>query len=108
MAIPWKDSSSQELRVLDDDVFYCIKESDSEFVLEDKTRQGFETKERVVDEKIGAMADMGIIRDADGAGYKIPIRWFFPKSEFMHDSIRAHADVLDKRYRELRELACPE
>ena len=76
--------------------------------MEDKTKRGLTVKERSLDEKLKVEAEKGMIHDLDGIGHWVPIRWFFPKSEFDLDKILVHAEVMEKKYKELRELICPD
>ena len=83
-------------------------DSDSALVLEDRTKRGLEIKERRVDEDLAVEADMGMIHDMDGIGHQVVIRWFFPKSDFSLDQVTVHAETIEKRYTQLRELTCPD
>ena len=99
---------SQDLPILKKGSFYFIKESETDLIMEDKTKRGLTVKERSVDEKLNVQADKGMIHDMDGIGHWVPIRWFFPKSEFNFDTVLVHAEAMEKKYRELRELTCPD
>ncbi len=76
--------------------------------MEDKTKRGLTVKERSLDEKLKVEAEKGMIHDMDGIGHLVPIRWFFPKSEFDLDKILVHAEAMENKYKELRELTCPD
>jgi len=76
--------------------------------MEDKTKRGLTVKKRSLDEKLNVEAEKGMIHDMDGIGHWVPIRWFFPKSQFDLDEVLVHAEEMDKRYIELRELTCPD
>ncbi len=76
--------------------------------MEDKTKRGLTVKERSLDEKLNVEAEKGMIHDMDGIGHWVPIRWFFPKNQFNLDQVLVHAEAMDKRYIELRELTCPD
>ena len=76
--------------------------------MEDKTKRGLTVKERSLDEKLNVEAEKGMIHGMDGIGHWVPIRWFFPKSQFDLDQVLVHAEAMDKRYIELRELTCPD
>jgi len=76
--------------------------------MEDKTKRGLTVKERSLDEKLNVEAEKGMIHDMDGIGHWVPIRWFFPKSQFNLDQVLVHAEAMDNRYIELRELTCPD
>ena len=97
-----------DLPILKKGSFYLIKESDTDLILEDKTKRGLEIRQRCLDEKLKVEADEGMIHDMDGIGHRVPIRWFFPKSEFDLDAVKHHADAMEKKYTKLRELTCPE
>ena len=88
--------------------FYYIKESDSDFVLEDKTKRGLEIRNHSIDEKTSVQADKGMIHDMDGIGHLVVIRWFFPKSDFDLDKIVVFANEMEEKYTKLRELTCPD
>ena len=88
--------------------FYFIKESDTALILEDKTKRGLQIREHCMDEKLNVEADMGIIYDMDGIGHKVPIRWFFPKADFALNQVSIHAEIMEKKYTQLRELTCPD
>ena len=98
----------QELIVLKKGSFYLIKESDTDFIMEDRTKRGLTKKERSLDEKLKVNADKGMIHDMDGIGHWVPIRWFFPKKEHTFEKVLEHAEEMEKKYTELRELTCPD
>ena len=100
--------SGLDFPILKKGSFYFIKESESELILEDKTKRGLTIRERSIDEKLSVEADKGMIHDMDGIGHWVPIRWFFPKSQFNLEQVLVHADTMEKKYTELRELTCPE
>jgi hypothetical protein len=103
-----KNKLSQDLPILKKGSFYYIKESDNELIMEDKTKRGLTVKEKSIDEKLQVEADKGMIHDMDGIGHWVPIRWFFPKSNFNLEKVLVHAEAMEKKYTELRELTCPE
>ena len=76
--------------------------------MEDKTKRGLTVKESSIDEKLNVMADKGMIHDMDGIGHWVPIRWYFAKDQFDLDHVLSHAEAMEKKYTELRELTCPE
>jgi hypothetical protein len=49
-----------------------------------------------------------MIHDMDGIGHWVPIRWYFSKSQFDLNQVLKHAEAMDKKYTELRELTCPD
>jgi hypothetical protein len=99
---------SQDLPILKKGTFYFIKDGETNLIMEDKTKRGLTVKERSLDEKLNVEAEKGMIHDMDGIGHWVPIRWFFPKSQFDLDQVLVHAEAMDKRYIELRELTCPD
>lgn len=99
---------SQELPILKKGSFYFIKESQTDLILEDKTKRGLTVRERSVDEKLNVEAEKGMIHDMDGIGHWVPIRWYFPKSQHTLNQVIAHAEVMEKKYTDLRELTCPD
>ena len=99
---------SQELPVLKKGVFYIIKDSKDDLIMEDKTKRGLTVKERSIDEKLNVEAEKGMIHDMDGIGHWVPIRWFFPKNQYDIEKVLVHAEAMDKKYKDLRELTCPD
>ena len=97
-----------DLPVLKKGSFYYIKESDADIVMEDKTKRGLEIREHSLDDRLQVEADKGMIHDMDGIGHWVPIRWFFPKVDFTLDQVVVHAEAMEKKYTELRELTCPD
>ncbi len=88
--------------------FYFIKDGNTDLILEDKTKRGLTVREKSIDEKLNVDAEKGMIHDMDGIGHWVPIRWFFPKKNFNLDQVIFHAEEMEKRYKELRELTCPD
>lgn len=99
---------SQDLPVIKKGSFYFIKDSDAYLILEDKTKRGLTVRERSLDEKTNVEADKGMIHDLDGIGHWVPIRWFFPKKDYTLEKVLVHAEEMEKKYTELRELTCPD
>ena len=97
-----------DLPILEKGSFYFIKESDTDFILEDKTKRGLEIKETSIDEKLKVKADKGMIHDMDGIGHWVPIRWYFSKNSFDLSAVLIYAHNMEKKYTELRELTCPQ
>ena len=97
-----------DLPVLKTGSFYFIKDGDADIVMEDKTKRGLEIKETSIDEKINVRADKGMIHDMDGIGHWVPIRWYFSKDSYDLAGVSVHADAMEKKYTELRELTCPD
>ena len=99
---------SQELPVLKKGIYYIIKDGKSDLIMEDKTKRGLTVKERSIDEKLNVEAEKGMIHDMDGIGHWVPIRWFFPKNQYDIEKVLVHAEAMEKKYKELRELTCPD
>jgi len=76
--------------------------------MEDKTKRGLTVKETSIDEKLNVKADKGMIHDMDGIGHWVPIRWYFSKTSYDLSQVMTHAEAMEKKYAELRELTCPE
>lgn len=88
--------------------FYFIFDTNSQFVLEDKTKRGLEVRERVMDEKYGVEVDRGMIHDTDGIGHKMGIRWYFPKTKYSLGQVVNIAKEIESRYRAIRDMTCPD
>lgn len=99
---------SLDLPVLKNGSFYYIKDGDADFILEDKTKRGLTVKDTSIDEQLNVKADKGMIHDMDGIGHWVPIRWYFSKALFDLKKISEYAEVMEKKYIELRELTCPD
>jgi hypothetical protein len=96
-----------DLPILEKGIYYFIKDGNTHYILEDKTKRGLTIKETSIDEKLNITADKGMIHDMDGIGHWVVIRWYFAKN--LHDlsKVLEHAEAMEKRYTELRELTCP-
>jgi len=99
---------SQELPILKKGIYYIIKDSKTELIMEDKTKRGLTVKEKSIDEKLNVEAEKGMIHDMDGIGHWVPIRWFFPKNQYDIEKVLVLAEAMEKKYKELRELTCPD
>lgn len=88
--------------------FYFIYDRPPHLVMEDKTKRGLEMRERVIDEKYGVESERGMIHDMDGIGHKVGIRWFFPKSQYSLEQVIEKAEEMEKRYKAIREMTCPD
>jgi len=97
-----------DLPVLKKGSFYFIKDGKTDLILEDKTKRGLTVKERSVDEKLNVEAEKGMIHDMDGIGHWVPIRWYFPKSNYTLEKVLVFAEDMEKRYTKIRELTCPD
>jgi hypothetical protein len=99
---------SQELPVLKKGSFYLIKDAKDDLIMEDRTKRGLSVKEHTLDESLQVLADKGMIHDMDGIGHWVPIRWYFPKKNYVLAQVLVHAEKMEKKYTELRELTCPD
>ena len=97
-----------DLPVLKKGSFYFIKDGDTDLIMEDKTKRGLTVKETSIDEKLNVKADKGMIHDMDGIGHWVPIRWYFSKDSHDLSQVEVHAEAMEKKYIELRELTCPD
>ena len=88
--------------------FYFIYDRLPHLVMEDKTKRGLEVRERVVDDKYGVESERGMIHDMDGIGHRVGIRWFFPQSQYTLEQVVEKAEEMEKRYRAIREMTCPD
>ena len=99
---------SQELPILKKGIYYIIKDGKSDLIMEDKTKRGLTVKEKSIDEKLNVEAEKGMIHDMDGIGHWVPIRWFFPKNQYDIEKVLVLAEAMEKKYKEIRELTCPD
>lgn len=99
---------SQELPILKKGAFYLIKETQDALIMEDRTKRGLTVREQSVDESLQVSADKGMIHDMDGIGHWVPIRWYFPKKDYDLQKVLVHAEKMEKKYTEMRELTCPD
>jgi len=97
-----------DLPVLKKGSFYFVKDGETDFIMEDKTKRGLTVKETSIDEKLNVKADKGMIHDMDGIGHWVPIRWYFSKDSFDLSQVMVHAQGMEKKYTEMRELTCPD
>ena len=97
-----------DLPILKNGSFYLIKDGNTEFIMEDKTKRGLTVKETSIDKKLNIKADKGMIHDMDGVGHWVPIRWYFSKNQFDINKITEYAEIMEKKYTELRDLTCPD
>jgi hypothetical protein len=54
------------------------------------------------------LSDKGVVYDMDGRGHKVNIRWYYPKNKFSVHEVENNAQVMEKRYREIQEITCPD
>jgi len=99
---------SHDFPILKKGSFYFIKDGENYLIMEDKTKRGLTVKERSIDDKLNVEAEKGMIHDMDGIGHWVPIRWFFPKKQYDLGQVLQHAEAMEKKYNELRELTCPD
>ncbi len=99
---------SEKFPILKNGSFYFIKDGNTDLIMEDKTKRGLTVKERSIDEKLNVEAEKGMIHDMDGIGHRVPIRWFFPKNLYDLEKVLKHAEAMETKYKELRELTCPD
>jgi len=99
---------SLDFPVIKQGSFYYIKDANTHFVLEDKTKRGLTVKDTSIDEKLNVKADKGMIHDMDGIGHWVPIRWYFSKDLVDLKKILEYAETMEKKYVEIRELTCPD
>ncbi len=97
-----------DLPVLKKGSFYFIKDGDTDLIMEDNTKRGLTVKETSIDEKLNVKADKGMIHDMDGIGHWVPIRWYFSKDSHDLSQVTVHAEAMEKKYTEMRELTCPD
>ncbi len=99
---------SQNYPILKKGNFFFIKDAPTELIMEDKTKRGLAVKERSIDEKYNVEAEKGMIYDMDGIGHRVGIRWFFPKNEYELNKVLVFAEDMEKKYKEIRDLTCPD
>ncbi|HET8720134.1 MAG TPA: hypothetical protein VFM64_03975 [Candidatus Nitrosotenuis sp.] len=99
---------SSEPPILKKGSFYLIKERPEDLILEDRTKRGLTVQASAIDDDTKVLADKGKIHDMDGIGHWVPIRWYFPKKDYDLTKVLAHAEKMEKKYTELRELTCPD
>jgi hypothetical protein len=99
---------SSDLPILKKGSFYIIKEGSESLIVEDRTKRGLTVQDSSIDENTCVLADKGRIHDMDGIGHWVPIRWYFPKKDYDFQKVLAHAEKMEKKYTELRELTCPD
>ena len=97
-----------DLPILEKGNFYFLKDGNTHFILEDKTKRGLTIKETSIDVSLNVKADKGMIHDMDGIGHLVVIRWYFAKNSYDLSKVSKHAQIMEKKYAELRELTCPD
>lgn len=99
---------SQETPIIKKGVYYTVRDAKDTLIVDDRTKRGLTVRETSIDEKSGVLADKGMIHDMDGIGHLVVIRWHFPKNRYDLTKVVEHAEAMEKRYAELRELTCPD
>ncbi len=102
------DSQSSSLILIKKGKFCFIYRDHDNWILEDKTKRGLEVKEKSMDVEKDILAEKGMIYDIDGKGHKVIIRWFYPKDKYTLQKVESDAQIMDKRYLEIREITCPD
>lgn len=100
-------SSSSTLTLIKKGKFYFIYDDSKSWILEDKTKRGLEVIEKTNDPEKNVLSEKGMIYDMDGRGHKVNIRWYYPKNEYSLRTIEQDAQIMEKRYVEIREITCP-
>jgi hypothetical protein len=103
-----KNKLSQDLPILKKGSFYTVRDGKDTFILEDRTKRGLTVREQSHDENLCVLADKGMIHDMDGIGHWVSIRWYFSKKDHDLQKVLNHAEKMEKKYTELRELTCPD
>ncbi len=92
--------------------FYFIFESSNDdgpiFILEDKTKRGLEVREKGYNIERQVETDVGIIYNLDGIATKVNIRWYFPQTRFSIKDVQKIGEELEKKYKAIREMTCPD
>ncbi len=102
-----QSSSTSTMNIIKKGRFYFIYDVPEHWILEDKTKRGLEVREKSIDAERNVPSDKGMIYDMDGIGHKVNIRWFYPKEKFPLNDVEKDAQIMEKRYIELREITCP-
>ena len=89
-------------------MFYFIRDSPRDIIMEDKTKRGLTVQERSLDENYNVEAEKGMIHDMDGIGHRVGIRWYFPKKDYDFKKVLEFAETMETKYKKLREETCPD
>ena len=100
-------SNSPSLPLIKKGKFFFIFEESGNWILEDKTKRGLEVKEKTNDQEKNVLSDKGVIYDMDGRGHKVNVRWYYPKNKYSVLEVENDAQIMEKRYREIQEITCP-
>ncbi|MFM7795585.1 MAG: hypothetical protein ACKO7N_02365 [Candidatus Nitrosotenuis sp.] len=99
---------SQDPTILKKGSFYYIRDSPLDLILEDRTKRGLTVREQSLDVAYNILADKGMIHDMDGIGHWVSIRWYYSKKDHNLAQVISHAEKMERKYVELRELTCPD
>ena len=100
--------SKPEPKLIKKGKFYFIFEDSQFLILMDKTKRGLEVKDTIIDENSKVISERGMIYDMEGIGHKVVKRWFYPKSKYDLEFVTTVAEIIDKKYNEIREMTCPD
>ena len=100
--------SKPEPKLIKKGKFYFIFEDSQFLTLMDKTKRGLEVKDTIIDENSKVISERGMIYDMEGIGHKVVKRWFYPKSKYDLEFVTTVAEVMEKKYNEIREMTCPD
>ena len=88
--------------------FYFILEDSQFLLLVDKTKRGLEVRDTITDENSKVISERGMIYDMEGTGHKVVKQWFYPKSKYDLEYVTTIAEIMEKKYHEIREMTCPD
>jgi len=100
--------SKPEPKLIKKGKFYFIFEDSQFLILMDKTKRGLEVKDTIIDENGNVISERGMIYDMEGIGHKVVKRWFYPKSKYDLEFVTTVAEIMEKKYNEIREMTCPD
>jgi hypothetical protein len=100
--------SKPEPKLIKKGKFYFIFEDSHFLILMDKTKRGLEVKDTIIDENGNVISERGMIYDMEGIGHKVVKRWFYPKSKYDLEFVTTVAELMEKKYNEIREMTCPD
>ena len=102
------NSDDKTQRILKKGTFYTITDESDAYILLDNTKQELEFKEKTIDTQTNVTSDKGMIHDVNGIGHIVPIRWYYQKNTYNMSDVQKHADAIEKKYMEYREITCPD
>jgi hypothetical protein len=100
--------SKPEPKLIKKGKFYFIFEDSQFLILMDKTKRGLEVKDTIIDENGKVISERGMIYDMEGIGHKVVKRLFYPKSKYDLEFVTTVAEIMEKKYNEIREMTCPD